>query len=301
MFTDSELETSMGFEFPFAPLNKNECLISSKLAKSQKIKLNSTFSFNMFDTFLFDNLKDEFVDDHTVFNNEKMSIIDNGFIMSCKLVGTFNQTYGRFEKSMQNKVILMEYKYLFESMADSLINHIDDYKFYPEIKHIDLEYENSHKEIAILKQFIEFVKTRNPYDHAYELIFNFPSPRLDYYSSSDLNSLNHKAVMLMEDISDKLGFFPTLISMPIMTQMQQYNLAILFLSLIFSMILALFVTISIILTHSLLLIDVQRRVFEIGLRRMVGETQSQIIKSVIIRAFTFALPGTILGFLLIIP
>jgi hypothetical protein len=67
------------------------------------------------------------------------------------------------------------------------------------------------------------------------------------------------------------------------------------------MILALFVVISVILIYGMLLINVQQKSFEIGIKRMVGCTKTELFKDIIIQTLFFAVPGIILGFILCIP
>jgi ABC-type antimicrobial peptide transport system permease subunit len=79
--------------------------------------------------------------------------------------------------------------------------------------------------------------------------------------------------------------------------LQKFNLAILFMGLLFSMILALFVVISVILIYGLLLVNVQQKSFEIGIKRMVGQSKFGLVKDVIFQTFFFSTPGIILAFM----
>lgn len=81
---------------------------------------------------------------------------------------------------------------------------------------------------------------------------------------------------------DDLGFYPITASLNILEDMQNYSAAVLFMGLIFDIIILLFVIIAILLIHSLLMISVETKTFEIGVLRMIGLSKSGIISMVII-------------------
>lgn len=94
---------------------------------------------------------------------------------------------------------------------------------------------------------------------------------------------------------DDLGFYPVSANLGILDDMQNYSAAVLFMGLIFDIIILLFVIIAILLIHSLLMISVETKTFEIGVMRMIGLSKKGIIFMVIIQAFLFVLPALIIG------
>jgi len=83
-------------------------------------------------------------------------------------------------------------------------------------------------------------------------------------------------------MKEKLGFYPITARLNILEDMQNYSASVLFMGLIFDIIILLFVVIAILLIHSLLMISVETKTFEIGVMRMIGLSRSGIVSMVII-------------------
>ena len=64
--------------------------------------------------------------------------------------------------------------------------------------------------------------------------------------------------------------------------METYSNAILMLGLIFSIIILLFILLSVLLIYSLLMISVESKTFEFGIMRMVGLSKSGIISMIVL-------------------
>lgn len=69
-----------------------------------------------------------------------------------------------------------------------------------------------------------------------------------------------------------------------------------FLGLIFDIVTILFVSLSVLLIYSLLMISVESKSFEFGVLRMTGLSMSGIVTLVLTQAFMFVLPSVIIGF-----
>ena len=87
----------------------------------------------------------------------------------------------------------------------------------------------------------------------------------------------------------------------VLSQMETYSQAILFLGLIFNIIIMLFIVLSILLIYSLLMISVETKTFEFGVMRMVGLSKTGIINMIILQSFMFVLPSVLFGFVLCFP
>jgi len=81
---------------------------------------------------------------------------------------------------------------------------------------------------------------------------------------------------------ERLGFYPITANLNILEDMEHYSAAVLFMGLIFDIIILLFVIIAVLLIHSLLMISVETKTFEIGVMRIIGLSKSGIIVMVII-------------------
>jgi len=99
---------------------------------------------------------------------------------------------------------------------------------------------------------------------------SLPEPRVTYYESTNYEDTMRKVMVYVNKLQDDLGYYPVKISTDILTNLEQYSYAVLFMGLIFDIIILLFVIISILLIYSLLMISVETKTFEIGVMRMVG-------------------------------
>lgn len=68
----------------------------------------------------------------------------------------------------------------------------------------------------------------------------------------------------------------------ILAAMELASQAILFLGLIFDLVIILFISLSVLLVYSLLMISVESKTFEFGVMRMVGLSQSGLIHMIVI-------------------
>jgi hypothetical protein len=74
----------------------------------------------------------------------------------------------------------------------------------------------------------------------------------------------------VDEVVDALGMYPVTTSTELLTSMQYYQYAVLFLGMIFNLLNIMFVAISTLLIYSLLLITVQKKTFTNGVLRLVG-------------------------------
>lgn len=133
------------------------------------------------------------------------------------------------------------------------------------------------------------------------LMMTLPSPRINYYKSSDYFKIQRGITGHSNQIIEDLGFFPVRMQMDVLESMELFSNAILFLGLIFDIIVLLFVVLSVLLIYSLLMISVETKTFEFGVMRMVGLSKSGIISMILLQSFLFVLPSVIAGFALTFP
>jgi ABC-type antimicrobial peptide transport system permease subunit len=74
-----------------------------------------------------------------------------------------------------------------------------------------------------------------------------------------------------------------------------------FIGIIFDLVVALLVIISVLLIYSLLVINVETKTFDIGVQRMVGLTQGGLILMVLVQSIMFVIPALVSAFLVAIP
>ena len=78
-------------------------------------------------------------------------------------------------------------------------------------------------------------------------------------------------------------------------------MAILLFSLIFNLVLVIFIVISIFLIYSLIMIGVETKTFETGIMRMVGVSKKGLLLMIFMQTCMFVLPAIILAFILCFP
>ena len=130
------------------------------------------------------------------------------------------------------------------------------------------------------------------------MMMTLPSPRIDYYKSSNYYDIQKGVTGYANEIIEALGFFPVRMDLDVLKQMETFSQAILFLGLIFDIIILLFVILSVLLIYSLLMISVESKTFEFGVMRMVGLSKTGIINMIILQSFMFVLPSVMFGFLM---
>ena len=69
---------------------------------------------------------------------------------------------------------------------------------------------------------------------------------------------------------ERLGFQEVDMQLPVLKQMEGYQLSVMFIGLVFDILLILFVIVAILLIYSLLLISVETKQFDIGVMRTLG-------------------------------
>ena len=132
-------------------------------------------------------------------------------------------------------------------------------------------------------------------------MMTLPSPRVNYYQSSNYYEIQRRVTDYANEVIESLGFFPVGMKMEVLERMQTYSNAILMLGLIFDIIILLFIILSVLLIYSLLMINVESKTFEFGVMRMVGLSKSGIISMVLLQSFMFVLPSVITGFAMSFP
>jgi ABC-type antimicrobial peptide transport system permease subunit len=83
--------------------------------------------------------------------------------------------------------------------------------------------------------------------------------------------------------------------------MKGYSVAIVMISMIFDVIVVIFVIVSCILIYSMLMINVDTKTFENGIMRMVGLTKKGFCFVILVQANLFVIPSVICAFVAIIP
>lgn len=201
--------------------------------------------------------------------------------MPCKVTHIGNDSYGKMPKNAKNDQIIMEFKHLYPLLSRYLPTRL-----------------NSNEDF---KQFLLEQGADKIYELSDFMMMTLPSPRIDYYKSSNYFDIQKGVTGYANEIIEALGFFPVRMDLDVLKQMETFSQAILFLGLIFDIIILLFVILSVLLIYSLLMISVESKTFEFGVMRMVGLSKTGIVNMVLLQSFMFVLPSVIFGFLFSAP
>ena len=106
---------------------------------------------------------------------------------------------------------------------------------------------------------------------------------------------------LTDKIVADLGFYDIRAELGLMTFMKFTAVASMLLGLLFSIIIILFVVVSILLIYSLLMISVETKTFENGVLRLLGLDKYDCISMILIQGFFYVIPAIIMGYLGAIP
>lgn len=145
-------------------------------------------------------------------------------------------------------MIIFENKHYYQSLLEGLNR--------PEWK------QNTH--------FWSYLTQQRINDYADFMVVNVPHPRYLWYTDTDFDLLQYKITKYYNSIIDRLGYEAINIKSPLLRQMSVLSRNISTFSFLFDMVLAIFVCISVLLIHSLIMIKVETKTFETGIMRMIG-------------------------------
>ena len=109
------------------------------------------------------------------------------------------------------------------------------------------------------------------------LMYTLPSPRYKWYEESNYQKLQDGVLTETNAAIDRLGFYDVRAFTGLLDTMKLTSAATLVIGILFSIIVALFVVISILLIYSLLMITVEKKTFENGVLRMLGLSKTECV------------------------
>ena len=128
------------------------------------------------------------------------------------------------------------------------------------------------------------------------VVFNLGEDRrTDIYIDTNYDRMQDTVIEWSSKIIYFASFPQVSSSLPILDEMEKVKMFSLYLGLILSIILTILFLLSMLLIYSLLMISIETRTFELGVHRMCGMTRFNIVKLLIVQAFSFSIPAWILG------
>ena len=128
-----------------------------------------------------------------------------------------------------------------------------------------------------------------------------PGDRLSYYETSDVAKMRLHIYQIMNEITALGGDYPLSGQTDVLEDMQLYNFAILFIGLVFSIVIILFVVISVLLIYSLLMITTETKTFDIGIMRLIGLSSSGFVSMIFTQAVMFVIPSILAAYICSFP
>lgn len=130
---------------------------------------------------------------------------------------------------------------------------------------------------------------------------SLPKPRTKFYENSNLAEVRAQIADYMSNIEEKLGFYSIRVDLGLIDEVGEYSRYVMFVGIIFDLVVALLVIISVLLIYSLLVINIETKTFHIGVQRMIGLTRRGLIIKVIIQSMMFVIPALIAAFIVGVP
>ena len=108
------------------------------------------------------------------------------------------------------------------------------------------------------------------YEYSTLMVGTLPGQRYEWYTDSNFLEVKRKVVEQIDKSDIDLGFFNVKSHPALLQELMIYNVAVMFVGLIFDVLLMIFVIVATLLVFSLLLISVESKTFENGVLRLVG-------------------------------
>ena len=100
----------------------------------------------------------------------------------------------------------------------------------------------------------------------------------------------------LQDVEAFLGYFPVQVTSGILDRIKTLEMGILVVTLIFNLIKALLIVISILIIYSLLMVSIEAKNFEMAVTRMVGMSKNGVICLIVCQSFMYVIPALMASF-----
>ena len=128
-----------------------------------------------------------------------------------------------------------------------------------------------------------------------------PGDRLSYYMTTDVAKMRFNIYEVMNEIVSLGGDYPLSGGNSLLNDMAIYNFAILFIGLVFSIVIILFVVIPVLLIYSLLMITTETKTFDFGIMRLIGLNSSGFVAMIFTQAVMFVIPSILAAYICSFP
>ena len=132
--------------------------------------------------------------------------------------------------------------------------------------------------------------------YAYMIMMVLPGDRTSYYRTSDIAAMRSSIFDYVNELTQKVGFYPLQSKTELLESMALYNFGLLFIGLVFDIVLILFVIISVLLIYSLLMITTETKTFDTGVMRLLGLTSYGFVAMIMTQGVMFVVPSIIAAY-----
>jgi hypothetical protein len=121
------------------------------------------------------------------------------------------------------------------------------------------------------KNFVNWLRNTEglPDEYATEIEYVLPQPRQSHYQA-EFKEMRFQITSRLQKLEAILGHYPIQITSKILDRIKDLEMGILVIALIFNLIKALLVLISVVIIYSLLMVSIESKQFDMAVIRMVG-------------------------------
>jgi len=151
--------------------------------------------------------------------------------------------------------------------------------------------------------FVRFLKQRKIrlQDYADYLVMTLPNPRSKWYTKRTYDETQYVTLHYINKFVERIGFYSVSVDLKLLLEISKISRNIILLTLLFDFVLLMFMVISVLLIHSLIMIRIETRTLETAVARMTGLNKFDLIKMMVISCSFFVIPAVILAFTLSFP
>ncbi|KAI9091172.1 hypothetical protein DFS34DRAFT_96584 [Phlyctochytrium arcticum] len=151
---------------------------------------------------------------------------------------------------------------------------------------------------AFRSSLVQASRSGMHYAEASQLVFACGIPRHACYMTSNIGQVARNIIRWGTTIRFRLGLDAVTGYFDTMDNLRGVSTFSQFLSLIATIVVALFVGLSCFLIYNLLMVSVETRTFELGIMRMIGQTRWGVIQMILVQAISYSLPAWAIGLVL---
>ncbi|RNF22587.1 permease, family protein [Trypanosoma conorhini] len=156
--------------------------------------------------------------------------------------------------------------------------------------------EGLHDEVN--REEVERFARRDPRLAASSIYFNLdPKVRMHTYKTTDYSLIRRHISTWVTSIAEPIGYNQISVNTPIVKFLYSVRFFSLFVGLLVSIILVSLAFLSVMLIYSLLNLTVESRVYELGIKRMIGFSGANLVFMLLTNAYSFTIPAWLLGLL----